>query len=440
MTEYRPIIATNRSLQIAGSRRRRNVLSRFIASNRYVLGGALLVTLAVPELVHPLLRDLGPWFGYKYAGFVIEPSVWCAALAIALGHMTLQNIGMLPLVRARGLILPTFMTTFGVILLGLYAFKFPVARFHLWTSFILANVWYYAIGMLRARHLRPLIGAIGVSSEFVAALPASIECVILDRPRLPRGTAAVVVDPHATLDLTWSKFITKLVLHGIPVYHRDHLEEGLTGKVYFESHTECNFGALLPSLSYLRMKRALDLALAAIVLPLVLPVIAVACLAIRIESPGSPIFRQERTGYRGRRFVCYKLRTMRSGTDGPAFTLEGDPRVTRFGALLRKWRIDELPQVINIFKGEMSWIGPRPEAVILARRYARHVRFYDYRHAVRPGISGWAAVHQGNVGNIDAAGEKLAYDFYYIKYFSFWLDFLIAVKTVRTIWTGFGSR
>jgi lipopolysaccharide/colanic/teichoic acid biosynthesis glycosyltransferase len=131
---------------------------------------------------------------------------------------------------------------------------------------------------------------------------------------------------------------------------------------------------------------------------------------------------------------------MRQDRAGPSFTLEDDPRITRLGRLLRKWRIDELPQIVNVLRGDMSWIGPRPEALDLARRYAASVPFYDYRHAVRPGITGWAAVHQGNVGDVDAARVKLEYDFYYIRHFSPSLDFLIVLKTLRTIVSGFGSR
>jgi lipopolysaccharide/colanic/teichoic acid biosynthesis glycosyltransferase len=107
---------------------------------------------------------------------------------------------------------------------------------------------------------------------------------------------------------------------------------------------------------------------------------------------------------------------------------------------LRKYRIDEFPQIWNILIGEMSWIGPRPETIVLSRWYEREVPFYCYRHMVAPGITGWAQVNQGNVAEIDAATAKLHYDFYYIKHLSPWLDLLIAGKTVATILTGFGAR
>jgi lipopolysaccharide/colanic/teichoic acid biosynthesis glycosyltransferase len=123
-----------------------------------------------------------------------------------------------------------------------------------------------------------------------------------------------------------------------------------------------------------------------------------------------------------------------------AMTTEDDARITRLGAFLRRSRIDELPQIWNVLKGEMSWIGPRPEAEVLSIWYTSEIPFYRYRHVVKPGISGWAAVNQGHVANVDDVHRKLQYDFYYIKYFSPWLDLLIVFRTIKTMLTGFGSR
>jgi len=151
-------------------------------------------------------------------------------------------------------------------------------------------------------------------------------------------------------------------------------------------------------------------------------------------------------GYRGKPFTMYKFRTMDARFDREsdprhaAMTLDGDNRVTRPGRFLRRYRIDELPQIINIFKGEMSWIGPRPEAVALSKWYEAELPFYRYRHIVRPGITGWAQVKQGHVAAVDEVQYKLHYDFYYIKNFSFWLDLLIIAGTIRTIFNGFGAR
>jgi lipopolysaccharide/colanic/teichoic acid biosynthesis glycosyltransferase len=166
--------------------------------------------------------------------------------------------------------------------------------------------------------------------------------------------------------------------------------------------------------------------------------------AIRIDSKGPALFRQRRLGHGGKHITVLKFRTMRDGLfddeRAAAMTRDGDERITRVGSLLRKFRLDELPQILNILRGEMSWIGPRPEAEPLSRWYQGEIPFYRYRHVVKPGISGWAQVNQGHVADVEQVHRKLQYDFYYIKYFSPWLDLLILVRTLKTILTGFGSR
>lgn len=145
-------------------------------------------------------------------------------------------------------------------------------------------------------------------------------------------------------------------------------------------------------------------------------------------------------------FRVYKFRTMtvdKVAEGDPrnlAMTKIGDARITRLGRFLRRTRIDELPQAINILRGEMSWIGPRPEALALSLWYEKELPFYRYRHIVKPGISGWAQVNQGHVVEVDDVLGKLHYDFYYIKNFSPWLDVVITLRTIRTVLTGFGAR
>ena len=169
---------------------------------------------------------------------------------------------------------------------------------------------------------------------------------------------------------------------------------------------------------------------------------------IRFDSTGPVLFRQERMGYRGLPFIMYKFRTMRpraavgdeEAAREDAMTRAQDDRITRVGRFLRKWRIDELPQIINVFRGEMSWIGPRPEAVALSRWYEAEIPFYLYRHIVRPGLTGWAQVNQGHVTSVEDVWEKLNFDFYYVKNFSAWLDALILFRTIPTMLSGYGSK
>ena len=171
-------------------------------------------------------------------------------------------------------------------------------------------------------------------------------------------------------------------------------------------------------------------------------------IAIRLDSPGPALFRQMRIGFRAEPFTVYKFRTMRTAAAvidqnearNQAMTQVNDPRITRLGGFLRRTRLDELPQLLNILKGEMSLIGPRPEAVALSQWYEREIPFYHYRHIIKPGVTGWAQINQGHVADVSDVKEKLNLDFYYVKNFSLWLDLLIILRTAQTMVTGKGAR
>ena len=208
--------------------------------------------------------------------------------------------------------------------------------------------------------------------------------------------------------------------------------------------SENSFGSLVPAIGYFHLKGLIDFVFALLILPVVLPLMALIALAIRLDSKGPALFRQRRVGHAGREIMIYKFRTMRpveiADERDAAMTKDSDGRITRVGRILRQLRLDELPQIFNILKWQMSWIGPRPEAEVLSVWYTSELPFYRYRHVVKPGISGWAQVNQGHVAKVDEVHRKLQYDFYYIKYFSPWLDLLILLRTIKTMLTGFGSR
>ena len=171
----------------------------------------------------------------------------------------------------------------------------------------------------------------------------------------------------------------------------------------------------MPGLAYQKVKRALDLTLCISLLLIIMPLIAVCAIAIKWDGWGKVFFRQRRMGFRGEEFDVLKLRTMSGGHNGEdrelSITRPGYARVTRVGAFLRRTRLDELPQVVNILRGEMSWIGPRPEADGLSEWYETKIPFYRYRHIVRPSISGWAQVNQGHVSEVSEVDENLKHDF-----------------------------
>lgn len=180
---------------------------------------------------------------------------------------------------------------------------------------------------------------------------------------------------------------------------------------------------------------------ALLLLPLLAPLMLLVAAIVKLDSPGPALFLQPRIGYRARPFLMFKFRSMYHDMSGEDFTVsDDDPRITRVGRVIRKYRLDELPQIFNILRGEMSFIGPRPESASLSGRYEQEVPFFSYRHVVRPGITGWAQVNQGYAAEVNGMGTKLQYDFYYIKHFSLWLDVLVSLKTMPILVTGFGSR
>jgi exopolysaccharide biosynthesis polyprenyl glycosylphosphotransferase len=189
-----------------------------------------------------------------------------------------------------------------------------------------------------------------------------------------------------------------------------------------------------------RLKRLIDLAFSALLLlPVVLLVLPAVALAIRLDSPGPILYRQERLGVGGRRFMVLKLRTMRVDAEqssGPAWSADHDPRVTRVGRMLRKFRLDELPQVFNVLRGEMSLVGPRPERPALSSRIQEAVPLFSERLCVRPGITGWAQVMAPYAASVGDSYRKLQFDLYYTKNLSPLLDAVILFKTVKTVLLG----
>jgi sugar transferase (PEP-CTERM system associated) len=191
------------------------------------------------------------------------------------------------------------------------------------------------------------------------------------------------------------------------------------------------------------LKRALDLALSSLFLVLGWPIFALVTIAIKLDSPGPILFRQERVGERGRTFTLLKFRTMVQNAEaltGPVWATEEDPRITRVGRWLRLTRLDEFPQIINVFRGEMSFIGPRPERPHFVAQLQEKIPYYAQRHAIKPGITGWAQVRYRYGATIKDAEEKLQYDLYYVKNMSLFLDMLILFSSIQVVLFGKGAR
>lgn len=184
------------------------------------------------------------------------------------------------------------------------------------------------------------------------------------------------------------------------------------------------------------IKRCFDLTASTALFLCALPVMIITAIAILLEGGGPVIYRQERVGRGGRTFNCLKFRSMRRDAekDGVArWAMAGDPRITRVGRFIRKTRIDELPQLLNVIRGEMSLVGPRPERPGFVSQLKDQIRFYDVRHSVKPGLTGWAQVRYSYGASVEDASRKLQFDLYYVKNHSLFLDLLILVETVRVV-------
>ena len=188
-------------------------------------------------------------------------------------------------------------------------------------------------------------------------------------------------------------------------------------------------------------KRVFDLSAASIGLICFLPLVPFIALAIKMDSPGPMLFRQVRVGRGDRPFVLMKFRTMREDAEagtGAVWSQVDDPRITKVGNFLRRSRLDEIPQLINILKGDMSLVGPRPERPEFVRELKEMIPYYSERHYVKPGLTGWAQVLYSYGSTVDDAIEKLRYDMYYIKNISIILDLYIVIKTFKVVLLGKG--
>jgi len=414
---------------------------------RYQLLGGVLVSIGLPLLVR-LAID---W----QAALAINNQVTVPAALVAhlLGYMIYKRLNVFPGVAAFSTILPAFAISYGLVFVSIFFLRLDYSRFQAGSSFLISASWYFGLSAF-VRRLEPYRLAIVPRGDVERLM--RVDGVIWERLASPEARPArvqgVVADLASDLPETWERFITGCVLAGLPVYNVKQILESLTGRVAIEHLSENTLGSLNPNQVYFGVKQALDWLGAIAVLVIGAPLLLIVAAAIRLETPGPALFRQERMGYRGRLFTLYKFRTMRMageddsgesdgrGEKDRAITQEGDRRITRIGRVLRRTRIDELPQALNVLRGEMSWIGPRPEAAVLSRWYEGELPFYPYRHIVRPGITGWAQVNQGHVASVREVHEKLYYDFYYIKNFSPWLDLVVALRTVRIMLTGFGAK
>lgn len=409
---------------------------------RFQLGGGLLIAVLLPYWARFLAEETGADLSSLWNSLI------ATTIALVTGYYGFRRVSHFPGVRASYHIVPMFAASYAAMLAGFFFFRLDYSRLHFIASFVLCVFWYYVVYFMLRRQQRMRMGVIPYGETAgVFAIPDVDWVRLVDSRVVPAGLDGIVADLRADIPDEWERFLTDRALEGTLVMHVKQIEESLTGRVAIEHLSENNLGSLIPGIIYSKVKRAMDLVGALVALPLLIPFLLLVALAIKLDSRGPVLFLQERMGHRGERFWMFKFRTMthrrpeeEADARLAAITRDEDKRVTRLGKFLRHYRIDELPQIINVIRGEMSWIGPRPEAVALSLWYEAELPFYRYRHIVRPGITGWAQVRQGHVAEVDEVLGKLHYDFYYIRNFSFWLDVLIVASTLKIMASGFGAR
>jgi sugar transferase (PEP-CTERM system associated) len=240
--------------------------------------------------------------------------------------------------------------------------------------------------------------------------------------------------------------LLKLRVAGMPVHEARTLYERITGKIPVEdlrpSWLIFNEGFRTHA-RMIALQRAYSFVAAAIGMVMTFPLMLLTGLAVRLSSNGPVFFRQERVGKDGRVFQLIKFRSMRADAEaasGPVWTIDNDPRATRVGRVMRKFHLDEFPQLWNVLRGDMNLVGPRPERPEFMHLLESQIPYYTHRHIVRPGITGWAQVRYNYGSTVDEQREKLRHDLYYIKNISPSLDFLILFETVKIVLWGRGSK
>ncbi|WP_109581903.1 sugar transferase [Cupriavidus plantarum] len=438
MTKINSATRPNHVVRARGSETMRRA-SRMVG---WALLGLLLIGLAI--LGVESLRQTG-----IVTGLFTRTLVWSAVAYLCACALMLRSLH-LPAVEGNSLVGLSVTLAFVVLLAGFAVLRVEYSRVALLLSYVATLIWTWYGYRMFVRNYVPVFGYSDESTlaqlerilNMPGAAPPSVhrfehihslqEATAVDALMVDRNTAA---DPDRT------RRLSQLKLSHVRMYSVERIGEMLTGRVGL-AHIDENFlDDYAKHYFYGFFKRLLDILAVIALAPLALPLSVCVALAVRLESKGPAVFRQTRVGLFGRAFVMLKFRSMTTDEDAPAqFAKRQDPRVTRVGRVIRKYRLDEIPQLWNVLTGDMSLIGPRPEQVPMVEQFSQSIAYYPYRHLVRPGLSGWAQVQQGYVGTHEETVTKLTYDLYYVKHCSFALDLLIAIKTLRTLLTGYGAR
>lgn len=433
----------------ASSRAERSKLASLTAQGQdtqlaWSLAGALPLLLGF--LIATALQRAG-WVTQQFPQTVL----WCAVPYLLTGHLLYRGAG-LPSAERGGLLLVTTAFPFLLTPLGFALLQQPYSRGAVLLTYVLSTCWFLLGTWLHNRRRPQLLVYIdpGVPDQLQTLVgPTCLQRQSIQLQPWSGGWTApqefsadgVILDPAMEADSARIQFLGQLKLRHVRLYSIEAVAELLSGrKVSREGRDD--LWEIDGNPAYDVAKRFIDVVAVLATMPAWLLVCAIVGVAVKLDSPGQALYRQQRVGRDGRSFTLLKFRSMvAAGTEAPArFAQQGDDRITRIGRVIRRWRLDELPQLWNVLRGDMSLIGPRPEQTHFVQAFASRIPAYPYRHLVRPGLTGWAQVQQGYASNEEETVVKLSYDLYYVAHYSVALDLLIIYKTVQTILTGFGSR
>jgi lipopolysaccharide/colanic/teichoic acid biosynthesis glycosyltransferase len=378
-----------------------------------------------------------------------ETVLWCA-FPFAVAAYWLYRTAGLPASERRGLLFVTTGMPFLLTPLGFALLQHPYSRGAVLLVYLLSVAWFIAGDRLEtARHAPRLayldLGIPALLEQLLGSGRPSLSVHLVPWEVQPSGQPleidGVIVDRRIPASDERGQVLRTLKLNHVRLYSVEAVAELLSGRKMFAPEQD-DLWQTDGNPAHDLVKRVLDVALVLATTPVWLSICALTGLFVRLDSPGPMLFSQSRVGRNGRSFRLWKFRSMRfDDRPQPArFAQQRDDRITRVGRVIRRWRLDELPQLWNVLLGHMSLIGPRPEQTEFVHAFATRIRAYPYRHLVRPGLTGWAQVQQGYADGEEEAAIKLSYDLYYVVHYSMALDLLIAYKTVRIVLNGFGSR
>ncbi len=422
---------------VSASVRRRDALQR------WALWG---VWMLLPSLMAAQLFEDAGLMTYQFG-----ETLWWCILPYAIATHLLMRASNLPVAERSGVLWVSTTAPFVFTPLGFALLQQPYSRAAVVWAYAATTLWLWWGYRRHVKHraLRLVHIDANVPAQLAACLspntldPQAVQLIAWnpnsDTP-LP-ACDGIVLDRHVRSSDERTRLLGELKMQHLRLYSVEAVAELTSGRKMLPTAAD-SLWEIDNDPSYDRAKRLLDVATVIALSPLWLPLAACVALAVRFDSQGPALYSQPRVGRDGQVFTLWKFRSMVHGLQAPGvhFAQAEDPRITRVGRVLRRTRLDELPQLFNVLMGHMSLIGPRPEQTAFVRDFAATIPSYPYRHLVRPGLTGWAQVQQGYADSADTTRIKLSYDLYYVAHYSLALDLLIAAKTVKTVCTGFGAR